>query len=72
MSNVHQLVPRWAAKEVVQEETIMPTIPGVHGLIFSVTDWAEANNVDVYSPDFIYFCADFMQRLQIMAHKAAA
>ena len=57
---------------IVEEPEVLPTISGIPDLISGVTDWAENNNVDVYDAEFIYFCADFMQRLQLLAYKAAA
>lgn len=66
------VIPFPSRKKVETVDQTLPTIPGIHSLIFSITDWAENNDVNVYSEDFVYFCADFMQRLQLMAYKAAA
>jgi hypothetical protein len=66
-SNVVQLFPNKPGKK-----EILPTVPGIHGLIMALADWGEANKIDVYGVEFEIMCTDFMNQLQIMAYKAAA
>lgn len=65
MSNVVQLFPRGRKEEPTR---MVPRIRGLEDQILSLTDWAESEGVDVYSAEYMYFMADVMQRLQMMAH----
>jgi len=66
MSNVVQLFP-----QKVEPKTI-PAKAGIFDLVHQVADWAEGEGVDVHSAEFIYEIADIMQRIQMLAYKAAA
>jgi len=65
-SNVVQLFPAPAEPET------LPVKPGIYGLVSRIADWAEQEGVDVHSAEFIYEVADIMQRIQMLAYKAAA
>jgi hypothetical protein len=67
MSNVVQLFP-----QKVEPEVILPAKVGIFDLVHQVADWAESEGVDVHSAEFIYEVADIMQRIQMLAYKAAA